>query len=754
MTTLLPVPKASFREADGTPLAGGKVDFFEAGSATPKDTFTDFGGLTANPNPVILDANGEADIWLQTGKYKVVLKTSADVVRWTVDDVAGLGAESLILQTVDNIVALRALIAASSTLVEVLGYFNPPGTTVSGFTEQADAGGGLFYFDADSTVADNKGTVIIPDALPASGRWVRIFDGPVSIKWFGAIGDYILDSGAVNGSANDNTTEINDTCAYARTHNLAVRVPSGNYEVGNIITCGVPMIGEQKPRIGTNVKYGDATWGNASNFEGSFIIWDKSVLTTNSIHMQNTADNSQNVKFKNIAFMSQSSASVGGGTLLEVTTPAATTKYDFGNTPPFEDCYILNFTIGIKVETFRALNVNTVEFRGCQRATLLGIITTDLAEQISFNQCNFKQCGDGSTEFIKIENCEAINFNQCLFDTTSEIGIRSVSAPANPKNGILFSQCYYLNQKNSSGVGGGTFAFIASTAESDAKTGTISLYKCQGGADAGDIDLSLSPTTASLTLIDSDLKTDTNGTNLILAATGTVTRLGNVITGTTTGTDLDNRFTTDDFQYEGIKFTRSGTTPFFTRNIRTVVSTNKEILRISPTDTLLSGDGSLIEMKANEDTGGAADLNLDAGDGSNPGDINLTTKAGQSVKVNTAKLDIDTGDLEVGGQAHLESNEITITASTTQTQGQQPLTKNWNQISVVANTNDTVTLPTAKTGLICGVRNDGANTLQIFPASGDRIDNNAVDVAITTVTGTAFIFVATDATRWWVFASA
>jgi len=93
-TTLLPVPKARFFDASGAPLAGGKVYTYVAGTTTPKATYTDAGGGTPNANPAILDAAGEANIWIR-GNYKIVLKNSADVTQWTVDNVSGASEVSV-----------------------------------------------------------------------------------------------------------------------------------------------------------------------------------------------------------------------------------------------------------------------------------------------------------------------------------------------------------------------------------------------------------------------------------------------------------------------------------------------------------------------------------------------------------------------------------------------------------------------------------------------------------------------------------
>lgn len=93
MASLSPLPRFRFFTAGGStldvrPLVGGKVYFYAAGTTTPKDTYTDASGLTANTNPVILDARGEADIWLGTGSYKMVVRSSADVQQGsTVDNI-------------------------------------------------------------------------------------------------------------------------------------------------------------------------------------------------------------------------------------------------------------------------------------------------------------------------------------------------------------------------------------------------------------------------------------------------------------------------------------------------------------------------------------------------------------------------------------------------------------------------------------------------------------------------------------------
>jgi hypothetical protein len=76
-------------DANGNPLAGGKVYTYLAGTLTPRATYTDQGGLTPNANPVILDSAGRADIWLDdSASYKFIVKDSADNTIKTTDNVA------------------------------------------------------------------------------------------------------------------------------------------------------------------------------------------------------------------------------------------------------------------------------------------------------------------------------------------------------------------------------------------------------------------------------------------------------------------------------------------------------------------------------------------------------------------------------------------------------------------------------------------------------------------------------------------
>lgn len=94
-----------------------------------------------------------------------------------------------------------------------------------------------------------------------------------------------------------------------------------------------------------------------------------------------------------------------------------------------------------------------------------------------------------------------------------------------------------------------------------------------------------------------------------------------------------------------------------------------------------------------------------------------------------------------------DGHQSNITASTTQSQGEQQLTKSVNEIGTCANPNDVATMPDARGGARCVVINNGANTLQLFPASGDDL-GAGVNISITLAAGAVGNYIAYDSTTW------
>lgn len=77
-TAIMPEGRQRYFNNDGTPAAGGKLWTYAAGTTALKATYADEAGTTPNPNPIPLDAKGEAVIYWD-GAYKVDLRQADGV---------------------------------------------------------------------------------------------------------------------------------------------------------------------------------------------------------------------------------------------------------------------------------------------------------------------------------------------------------------------------------------------------------------------------------------------------------------------------------------------------------------------------------------------------------------------------------------------------------------------------------------------------------------------------------------------------
>src|SRR5690606_75551 len=89
IATPMPQIRAKFTNKLGIPLSGCKVYTYEPNSDIPKTTWIDINKTVENTNPILLDAAGEADIYLD-GLYRIVVK---DRFGFVVQDVEKTGFE-------------------------------------------------------------------------------------------------------------------------------------------------------------------------------------------------------------------------------------------------------------------------------------------------------------------------------------------------------------------------------------------------------------------------------------------------------------------------------------------------------------------------------------------------------------------------------------------------------------------------------------------------------------------------------------
>lgn len=113
-------------------------------------------------------------------------------------------------------------LAAVGTLRDLLAL--PTATSrqlaiVGGYHAEGDGGGGLLVWQPASLDIADGGLVFAPEGADRAGRWVRILDGPIDVRMFGARGDGKTDDTAAIQAAIDSAA------------GAEVRIPAGTWVI-------------------------------------------------------------------------------------------------------------------------------------------------------------------------------------------------------------------------------------------------------------------------------------------------------------------------------------------------------------------------------------------------------------------------------------------------------------------------------------------------------------------------------------------
>ena len=171
-----------------SPSDGAQLFFFETGTSTAKNTFSDQAATTPNTNPVIADSDGLfSDIYI-VGDYKVQLKDKNDVQTWETDPVSEVLDTNNGILSAGNIVSLKAADLNIDIYVSTRGY-----------TTAGDGGGADYIIVASGTGTDDGGS--FHDL--ANGNQAQLIFTDVILDQWGCIGD-----GDGSGSGTDDATQL------------------------------------------------------------------------------------------------------------------------------------------------------------------------------------------------------------------------------------------------------------------------------------------------------------------------------------------------------------------------------------------------------------------------------------------------------------------------------------------------------------------------------------------------------------------
>ena len=205
-------------DANGTPVSGATINFYEPGTTTPKAVYSDATLATSLGTVLTTNAGGEpttlagtvARLWWAAdgAAFDVQVTAGASTRTWSSVVVSDSGLISLI--PISNITALRAATWPSGRPTQA--------QVVSNWT--TGDGGGVFRWNAASTATDNGGTIIKETAV-TTGRWIRQWTGTLFASWFGV------------REGIDNTATLN--AIFADTSVNAVQLPFGELPVTALV---------------------------------------------------------------------------------------------------------------------------------------------------------------------------------------------------------------------------------------------------------------------------------------------------------------------------------------------------------------------------------------------------------------------------------------------------------------------------------------------------------------------------------------
>lgn len=144
-------------DANGDPLSGAKLYFYQVGTTTSITTYQDVELTSPHADPVVADASGRfAPIYTNVTPFKTKLDTSADVTVQTVQTVYGITGNF-------SVIGSDVVSDASLALGPNGDYFDVTGTTtITSIDARAVGGVVRLHFDGILTLTHHATNLILP----------------------------------------------------------------------------------------------------------------------------------------------------------------------------------------------------------------------------------------------------------------------------------------------------------------------------------------------------------------------------------------------------------------------------------------------------------------------------------------------------------------------------------------------------------------------------------------------------------------
>lgn len=283
--SLIPNGKQQYFDANGTPLAGGKVYYYIPYTTTAKNTWQDINLSILNTNPIILDAAGECIAW-GAGAYRQQVYDVNNNLIWDqyTYGISPTGSNFISQEEVQT--ATQGQTAFSLTTITYTPGINSLVVFVNGSKQLVNVN----YTETSSSVVTfasglNVGDVVdFYASLPASAQnlsnaanvaYIPPYVNSVGTNVQAKLAQYvsILDFGADPTGTNDSTTAIQNAINAIGNRGL-LYAPKGTYLISNTITL----------KYGINF-YGDgyeAVNGTNTPLDGTIFKWTGSAGTSGS----------------------------------------------------------------------------------------------------------------------------------------------------------------------------------------------------------------------------------------------------------------------------------------------------------------------------------------------------------------------------------------------------------------------------------------------------------------------------------------